>query len=63
MSEKCACVSIDALTCSQIRYGIDPDEDFIKQPCECPCHEVDGEDEVAEWIEHQCSGSGEESAP
>lgn len=36
--ERCACVSHDALRCMQIRYSIDPNEDFIKQRCECVCH-------------------------
>lgn len=37
--ELCACVSHDALRCMQIRYNIDPDEDFMKQRCECICHD------------------------
>ena len=36
--ERCACVSPDALRCMQIRYSVDPDEDFVKQRCECVCH-------------------------
>jgi len=43
--EQCACVSHDALRCAQIRYCIDPDEDFIKQKCECACHREYEDDE------------------
>jgi hypothetical protein len=43
--ELCACVSHDALRCMQIRYNIDPDEDTIKQRCECACHPEYEDDE------------------
>jgi len=36
--EYCICMSHDALRCMQMRYNLDPDEDFFNQHCECACH-------------------------
>ena len=37
----CACVDRDSLQCAAIRYGMD----HWGEPCECPCHQYDDEDD------------------
>lgn len=37
----CACMDRDSVQCAAIRYGMD----HWGQPCECPCHQWDDDDE------------------
>ena len=37
----CACLDRDALQCAAIRYGMD----HYGEPCKCPCHQWDDDDE------------------
>lgn len=40
----CACVAASASLCTRIRYYLDPEDD-VDDPCECPCHDVDPDDD------------------
>ena len=46
---KCACVAGDKWECWGFRYGIDPNDKSAIEldggPCECKCHEEEGEDD------------------
>lgn len=47
---KCACPRAQALECYQQRYGIDldnPGDALDDQTCECECHRLREEDELA----------------
>jgi hypothetical protein len=47
---KCACKSLDAFRCWEIRYGFDADADMADiemdgGPCQCACHDADEDDD------------------
>lgn len=46
-SKKCACVHLDALECSRLRYGsVDGfDQNDIGNACECLCHKWEEDDD------------------
>lgn len=51
----CACVDRDSVQCAAIRYGMD----HWGEPCECPCHQWDDdEDFLAGKTSCDLSGDG-----